>query len=430
MNQVVIWVIVGLIFLLGVVGFLIFVSYKDHSSSSSSASSSSASSKKKASPPSPGQITYSSPGDHVWTCPDGLTSVDVKVVGGGGGGGSGWSTGECGGGGSAATYVHLKSMPVIPGTSYVASVGKGGSAGENGQSSGFYVKDKTTFVPPTSRSYLDSDGFTVFNFNAITLDYGFFNRGVDNPTTFSVCAWFKSTSSSGILEFSSIIPPSGSYDRILCLSKNGKVKAGVNGGTSTSVVSTADANYLDGKWHFAVFTANGSSIYLYVDGALKDSTSGVGGNYSGHWILGVTNPWNFLDVSNDYYTGLLKGVAISNDVCLTAHQVSELYGASDFVKFQSVLNGISSDWFQMDNPKVLAPGGSGGGNAGTESPGSRAVPSLPGIPSAASVEGSAGNGNSTGGSSLYENYGAGANGSCSSSPPSKAADGVVIISWN
>ena len=48
------------------------------------------------------QDIYSIGGTFTWTCPQGVTSVDVEVLGGGGAGGfSGSSQGSGGGGGGA-----------------------------------------------------------------------------------------------------------------------------------------------------------------------------------------------------------------------------------------------------------------------------------------------------------------------------------------
>ena len=74
-----------------------------------------------------------------WTVPDGVTSVDVMLVGGGGSGGSG-----TGGGGGGGALVQVTNFPVTPGTSVPYGVGNGGaSPGTNG---GYgYQGGNTTF---------------------------------------------------------------------------------------------------------------------------------------------------------------------------------------------------------------------------------------------------------------------------------------------
>ena len=76
-------------------------------------------------------VTFSSQGTYSWTCPSGVTSVDVQVwAGGGGGGGSdnGYGAGAGGGGG----YSKKLAIPVVPGTVYTVVVGSGGAGGSNG----------------------------------------------------------------------------------------------------------------------------------------------------------------------------------------------------------------------------------------------------------------------------------------------------------
>jgi hypothetical protein len=59
-----------------------------------------------------------------WTCPTGVTSIEVLVVAGGGGGGS-----DLGGGGGGGGLIYNSSYPVTPGTTYSVSVGAGGAGG-------------------------------------------------------------------------------------------------------------------------------------------------------------------------------------------------------------------------------------------------------------------------------------------------------------
>ncbi|MGC9330813.1 MAG: GEVED domain-containing protein [Bacteroidales bacterium] len=64
----------------------------------------------------------------TWTCPDGVTSIDVEVWGAGGGGGGGNGTiKEGGGGGGGGGYSKQTSISVTPGVSYNITVGTGGT---------------------------------------------------------------------------------------------------------------------------------------------------------------------------------------------------------------------------------------------------------------------------------------------------------------
>lgn len=75
----------------------------------------------------------------TWTCPTGVTSIEVLVVAGGGGGGA-----YCGGGGGGGGLIYNSAYPVTPGTVYTVTVGAGGAGtgsntarGSNGSNSVF-----------------------------------------------------------------------------------------------------------------------------------------------------------------------------------------------------------------------------------------------------------------------------------------------------
>ena len=81
----------------------------------------------------PTNITYAAAGTFSWTCPAGITSVDVQAWGGGGGGGgsnNGYGAGAGGGGG----YSKKLAIPVVPGNIYLVVVGSGGAGGGGGVS--------------------------------------------------------------------------------------------------------------------------------------------------------------------------------------------------------------------------------------------------------------------------------------------------------
>jgi Concanavalin A-like lectin/glucanases superfamily len=63
-----------------------------------------------------------------WTCPTGVTSIEVLVVAGGGGGGSTYHAG----GGGAGGLIYRSVYPVTPGTVYSITVGTGGAGGTSG----------------------------------------------------------------------------------------------------------------------------------------------------------------------------------------------------------------------------------------------------------------------------------------------------------
>jgi hypothetical protein len=78
-------------------------------------------------------------GSGTWTCPAGVTSVEVLVVAGGGGGGG------LGGGGGAGGVVHHTGKSVTPSTGYSYSVGSGGSGGTYNNSASGSAGGNSTF---------------------------------------------------------------------------------------------------------------------------------------------------------------------------------------------------------------------------------------------------------------------------------------------
>ena len=68
----------------------------------------------------------------TWTCPAGVTSIQVEAWGaGGGGGGAGTGAGRAGGGGGGGSYVKKTTLTVVPNTTYSIQVGYGGVPGNS-----------------------------------------------------------------------------------------------------------------------------------------------------------------------------------------------------------------------------------------------------------------------------------------------------------
>jgi hypothetical protein len=85
-----------------------------------------------------GQTTtvFNTSGNHNWTCPGGVTSIQVEAWGGGAGGRTSSNTNNhCGGGGGGGAYARRNSITVIPGVDYTFTVGGGGAANAAGAQS-------------------------------------------------------------------------------------------------------------------------------------------------------------------------------------------------------------------------------------------------------------------------------------------------------
>jgi len=98
--------------------------------------------------------------DGTWTCPVGITSVMVTVVGagGGGGGGANFPDGRGGGGGGAGGYVQRLAVAVTPSTTYTMQVGVGGTGGIAGGINGGDGTAGTDSIFDTTGAAITAEG--------------------------------------------------------------------------------------------------------------------------------------------------------------------------------------------------------------------------------------------------------------------------------
>ena len=88
----------------------------------------------------------------TWTCPTGVTSIQVEAWSGGGGGGGASSNTRIyvGGGGAGGNYAKQTAVTVIPGRTYNVNIGAGGIAGANTTAFGYGgIGGTTSFVDQT-----------------------------------------------------------------------------------------------------------------------------------------------------------------------------------------------------------------------------------------------------------------------------------------
>jgi len=136
-----------------------------------------------------------------------------------------------------------------------------------------------------------------------------------NPQ-FTVSMWFKTTSSGGLLGYSSanVNQRGNQFVPVLSVRTDGKLYAEMWIGSSMTVISNDVVN--DGQWHQAVLTSNNTSIRLYLDGVdiggaignpqhLSMTFNYVGTNDSRGRAL-QTNGWNF-------FSGQIDDVSFRTD---------------------------------------------------------------------------------------------------------------------
>lgn len=153
------------------------------------------------------------------------------------------------------------------------------------------------------------------------------------PSTFSIEAWFRTTSQYGgkIVGFGNAQTGlSTTYDRQIYLQNNGQLLFGVYPGRPVAIISPN--SYNDGQWHYVVATLSGAGMALYVDGQLVASNGTTQAqSYTGYWRVGGDNlaGWRFHAwyPPANFLTGTIDEVAIY-PTALSATQVAAHYAAN------------------------------------------------------------------------------------------------------
>jgi hypothetical protein len=239
-------------------------------------------------------------------------------------------------------------------------------------------------------------------------------RQYTDPETFTVLAWFKTSSATGsIIGFSNneTAPPSATnYDRMLWIDPTGHVVWGVYNGAVDE--ATSASTYTNGAWHFVAASVGSAGQQLYVDGTLVGSsaTTSAQTGYGGWWSIGLSGVlhggWTDAPTSA-YFNGSIAQVAVI-PTQLTAAQVTSLNGDSTASTFASGVTALSpaNYWSLNDSGSVpftgTVPGApsttltdaSGNGNTGTAqggvTPGSTGPPTLGAGTNALALDGSTG----------------------------------------
>jgi large repetitive protein len=134
-------------------------------------------------------------------------------------------------------------------------------------------------------------GVTATTFNGSN-GFATTQTAIPGPNTFTVSAWFRTTSTSGgkILGFgNSNTGTSSSYDRHIYMDNSGRIYFGVYpGGVATL---NTGPGYNDGNWHQVTASLGANGMRLYLDGKPAGSRTDVtsGQSYSGYWRIGGDN---------------------------------------------------------------------------------------------------------------------------------------------
>ncbi len=157
---------------------------------------------------------------------------------------------------------------------------------------------------------------TAYSFNG-TNQWVETSTQVTDPQTFSISAWFKTTTTSGgkIVGFTNSQDGGGQYDRHLYMTNGGLLYFGVYvNGFNTVNTTTA---YNDGFWHHAVVTLSATNgMKLYVDNTLQASNAAFTSAepHNGYWGIGGAIANNIggwpSSPTSTYFNGTIDDVAV------------------------------------------------------------------------------------------------------------------------
>lgn len=151
-----------------------------------------------------------------------------------------------------------------------------------------------------------------------------------SPSNYTEELWFKTTSTSGgkLIGFGDAQNGmSGSYDKHVYMTNDGRLIFGVWNGQSDTVTSAN--SYNNGQWHYMVASQGSGGMSLWVDGALV-GTNPVSSNqaYNGYWRIGGDNLNGWPNQpSSSYFAGSIDEVATYSYV-LSPAQISAHYSAA------------------------------------------------------------------------------------------------------
>ncbi len=139
-------------------------------------------------------------------------------------------------------------------------------------------------------------------------------QAYSNPRTYSLEAWFKTTSTNGgkIIGFGcSQTGTSGCYDRHIYISNDGKLTFGVWTGFTNTITTPNAVN--DGQWHHVVANQNTTEgMKLYLDGALVGTNGQTDAQaYDGFWRVGGDNHWG---CCSPFLAGTIDEAAVYSSV--------------------------------------------------------------------------------------------------------------------
>lgn len=180
-------------------------------------------------------------------------------------------------------------------------------------------------------------------------------NSLTSPSTFTLVAWFKTSSTTGgsIIGFATnqTDATSASADRMLWVEPTGFLTFGVEEGTTMDELTSA-AKVNNGAWHFVAASFSTAGLSLDIDGTTTtNSTITSANSYTGFWHLGWTQTTGWPNVTTDaYMTGSIYGASVFGTVLSSAKRTT-LNDAASAAAYASDVTGLSptEDWLLSDS---------------------------------------------------------------------------------
>ncbi len=208
-------------------------------------------------------------------------------------------------------------------------------------------------------------------------------RELAGPQTFTMAAWFKTSTAAGsVLSFSNkqSSASASNYDRQIYLDSSGYVHIYLYPGKAYELNSheKGAGSFANGKWHQVVVTATAESektgtVLMYVDGALVAGAPGDETGISTSDPAQVFNGWWHIGAGHfGFLNGSVSDAAIFPTV-LSAAQISALYAETTQSSYAALLLADSPSFFWSLQSTTLSGGGdaalpSGGATLGAAGP--------------------------------------------------------------
>lgn len=209
---------------------------------------------------------------------------------------------------------------------------------------GYYLSGATPGVagPAYPGFGANSSGVALNGFNSVVDIGGGSLPGAFNPTTNqpeTVTAWFKGNPADCVTRFQTLVGHSSSSWRV-SLDNNAGLEFNPGNGPQLQFTGVSDelnfGTYVnDGNWHFVAGVSDGTNDYLYIDGRLAKSATGVGSVGAGSpldLILGgdpqylVPLPISSGGPDRDFDGSIAQVAFFTN--ALTPSQIQGIYGAA------------------------------------------------------------------------------------------------------